>query len=118
MLCRCSECLNYRSPSPVPTGHGHGCGCGHGGGHATTHVALNLEEEAPPTGEQHMEEPILEEPDIAWPRGEDAPPRGDNAPPPPPLLSEVMDRPMRLMETLAEGLLHRNEDRPTTFRRS
>ena len=28
-------------------------------------VALNLEEEVPPAGEQHGEEPILEEPGIA-----------------------------------------------------
>ena len=49
----------------MPTDHGHGRGHGHGGGHATTHVALNLEEEAPPAGEQHVEDPILEEPGIA-----------------------------------------------------
>jgi len=61
--------------SPVPTNRGLGGGC----------VALNLEEEVPPAGEQHMEEPILEEPGVAQPRGNDAPP-------PPPILSEVMDR--------------------------
>jgi len=35
--------------------HRRGCG----GGCAATHVALNLEEEVPPAGEQHLEEPIL-----------------------------------------------------------
>ena len=91
MSCHRSERLGHHSPSPVPTVHGCGHGRGHGGGHAATHVALHLEEEAPPAGEQHVEEPILEEPGAAQPRGKDAPPRGDNAPPPPPLLSEVMD---------------------------
>ena len=52
-----------------------------------------------------MEEPILEEPGVAQPRGEDAPPGGNNAPSPPPLLFEVMDHQTHLMETLAEGLL-------------
>ena len=86
MSCRRSEHLNHRSPSPVPAGHCRGHGCGRGGGCA----ALNLEEEVLPAGEQHVEEPILEELGAAQPRG--APPGGDDAPPPPPLLSEVMDR--------------------------
>ena len=43
-------------------GHGHGHGRGHGEGRAAAHVALNLEEEVPLVGEQHMKEPILEEP--------------------------------------------------------
>ena len=76
----------------MTTGHGHGHGCCYGGGRAATHAALNLEEEVPPTGEQHVEEPILEELGVAQPGGEDAPPGGDDAPPPPPLLSKVLDR--------------------------
>ena len=82
MSCCHSELLNHCSLSPVPTGHGRGRGHGHGGGCTATHVALNLEEEAPPIVEQHVEEPILEEPGAAQPWNEDAPPRGDNAPPP------------------------------------
>ena len=49
----------------MPAGHGHGHGYGRGGGHTAAHVALNLEEEAPLVGEQHVEEPILEEPGAA-----------------------------------------------------
>ena len=64
--CRvCSELLNRHSPSPMLVGHGRGCGCGHGGGRAAAHVSLNHEEEAPLAGEQHVEEPILEEPSVA-----------------------------------------------------
>ena len=99
----------------MPAGHGRGCGHGRGGGRTTTHVVLNFEEEVPPTREQHVDEPILEEPGVAQPRGEDAPPRGDDAPPLPPLLSEVMDRQTRLIETLAEGLLRHNGGRPNDF---
>ena len=73
-------------------------------------VALNLEEEVLPTGEQHVEEPILEEQGVAQPRG-------DDAPPPPPLLSEVMDCQTHLMETLAEGLLRHNGGLPNDFQR-
>ena len=72
MLCHRSKCLNHRSPSPVLAS----CGHGHGGGCAATHVALNLEEEAPPIEEQHVEEPILEELGTTQSRGEDAPPGG------------------------------------------
>ena len=75
----------------MPTGRGRGRGRGRVGRCATARAALNLEEEVPPTREQHVEESILEEPGIAQPGGEDAPTRGDDAPPPPPLLSEVMD---------------------------
>ena len=39
---------------PIGRGRGHGRGC----------AALNLEEEVPPAGEQHGEEPILEEPGV------------------------------------------------------
>ena len=91
-------------------GHGHGCGRGR----AIACAALNLEEEVPPTREQHVEESILEEPGVAQPGGEDAPPRGDDAPPPP-LLFEVMDRQTHLMETLDEGLLCRNGGPPNDF---
>ena len=49
----------------MSTTHGHGHGRGYGGGHAATHVALNLEEDTPPAREQHVEEPILEEPSVA-----------------------------------------------------
>ena len=115
MLCRRLEHLNRRSLSPMPTGHGHGCGHGHGGGCATTHTALNLEEEVPPAVEQHVEEPILEELGATQLGGEGAPPGGDNAPSPPPLLSKVMDRQMHLMETLAEGLLCHNGGPPNDF---
>ena len=69
----------------MPTGRGHGGGC------ATARAALNLEEEVPPAREQHMEEPILEEPGVAQLGVKDTPPGGNDAPPPPPLLSEVMD---------------------------
>ena len=62
-----------------------------------------------------MEEPILEEPGIAQPRGKDAPPQGNDAPPPPPLLSKVMDRQMHLMETLAKGPLCHNGRLPNDF---
>jgi hypothetical protein len=62
MSCCRSERLNLRSLSPVSAGCGHGHGHGHGGGHTAAHVALYLEEEAPPTGEQHVEEGIVEEP--------------------------------------------------------
>ena len=65
MSCHRLECLNRHSPSPVPAGHGHDRGHGHGGGCAAAHAALNLEEEVPPTREQHVEEPILEVPGIA-----------------------------------------------------
>ena len=44
---------------------GRGRGRGRGRGHIAAHVALNLKEEAPAAGEQHVEEPILEEPGIA-----------------------------------------------------
>jgi hypothetical protein len=37
-------------------------GRGHGGGRVAAHTALNLEEEVPLAGDQHVEEPILEEP--------------------------------------------------------
>ena len=57
---RCSEHLNCRSSSPEPAGHGRR-GHGRGGGRAAAHTALNLEEQVPPPGEQHMEEPILEQ---------------------------------------------------------
>ena len=73
----------------MPAGHGHGRGHGHQGGHA---AALNLEEEVPPAVEQHVEEPILEELGATQLGGEGAPPGGDNALSPPPLLSKVMDR--------------------------
>ena len=72
MWCHHLECLNHHSLSPVPTDHGHGRGHGHGGGCVAAHIALNLEEEVPPAEEQHVEEPILEEPGVAQPRGEDA----------------------------------------------
>ena len=51
--------------TPMPAGHGRGHGRGHGQEHVTARTALNLEEEVPPTREQHGEEPILEEPGIA-----------------------------------------------------
>ena len=57
MSCRRLEHLNHRSPSPVPAscGHDHDHGCVRGC------AALNLEEEVPCAGEQHGEEPILED---------------------------------------------------------
>ena len=64
----------------MPAGRAGGCGHGHGRGCA----ALNLEEEVPLAREKRVEEPGIDQP-----RGNDAPP--------PPLLSEVMDRQMRLM---------------------
>ena len=115
MSCHRSEHLNHRSSSPVPTSHGHGHGHGCGGGCIAARAALILEEEVRAAGEQHMEEPILEEPGIAQPGGKDAPSRGDDAPPPPPLLSEVMDHQTCLMDTLAEGLLHHNGGQPNDF---
>ena len=105
------ERLNRRSPSPMLASYGHGSVHGHRRGRA----ALNLEEEVPPTGGQHVEEPILEEPGAAQLGGEGAPPGGDNAPSPPPLLSKVMDRQMLLMETLAKGLLCHNGGPPNDF---
>ena len=105
MLCCHLEHLNRCSPSPVPINHGRGLGCGHGGRCVVTHATLNLREEVPPTGEQHVEEAGI------------AQPGGDDAPPPPPLLSEVMDPQTRLMETLAERLLHHNGGPPNDFQR-
>jgi hypothetical protein len=44
--------------------------------------------------------------------GEKAPP-----PPPPPQLVEVMDRQTRLLETLAEGILHHHGGQSDDFQR-
>ena len=46
-------------------GRGCGHGRGHGGGCVATCTALKLKEEVLPAGEQHVEEPILEESGIA-----------------------------------------------------
>ena len=65
MSCRRSERLNHRSPSHVLGVRGCVHGRGHGGGRAAARTTLKLKEEVPPAGEQHMEEPILEEPGAA-----------------------------------------------------
>ena len=46
---------------PTSHGHGHGHGCGCGRERIAARAGLNLEEEVLSIGEQHMEEPILEE---------------------------------------------------------
>ena len=97
MACRRSECLNVRSPSPVMEYHGRGRGRGRGA--ASPAPRLELEGEEPTLGEPALEEPH---------RRARSPQLGDNdaPPPPPPSLSEVMDRQTRLLEALADGILH------------
>jgi hypothetical protein len=97
MSCHRSARLNNRSLSPAPMAHGHGRGRGGDRG-----VPFGV-----------REEPALEEPALgagaAQHLGEEAPP------PPPPQLAEVMDRQTHLLETLAQGMLHRHEGPPNDF---
>jgi hypothetical protein len=81
----------------MPMAHGHGCGRGHGGGSGAPFGA--------------REEPTL---------GEGAPQQlGGEAPlpPPQPQLAEVMDCETCLLETLAQGMLHRHGGPPNDFQR-
>jgi hypothetical protein len=61
-----------------------------------------------------MEEPAPEEPALG--AGVAQHPEGEAPPPPPiPQLAEVMDRQTRLLEKLAQGMLHRHGGPPNDF---
>jgi hypothetical protein len=88
---------------------GRGCGRGRGGGRgAPFAIFATMEEPVPmePAGEAGAAQPgggagAAQPGEENAALGGDAPP-----PPPPPQLAEVMDRQTRLLETLAEGILH------------
>jgi hypothetical protein len=88
-------------------GHGRGRGRGRGAPFA---IFAAMEELVPvePAGEVGAAQPGGGVGAAA--PGEEAP-----LPPPPPQLAEVMDRQTRLLETLAEGILHHHGGKPNDF---
>jgi len=88
------------------------------------HVPLHFEEDGPcaptlspvgvpPVGPSH----VVVVPAEGQPGQEDPPPLPiqKDLPPPPPLMTEVMDHQMHLLETLAEGMLCCNGGPPNNF---
>jgi hypothetical protein len=98
---------------------GRGHSRGRGGGRGAPFAASAATEEPAheePTGEAGAAQPGRGA-GAAQLRGENAVPGGEAPPPPPPSpqLAEVMDRQTRLLEALAEGMLHRQGGQPNDF---